>query len=327
MMSFDQLHMFYNQISLSYRAGISLVTFFDDLYKMEKSENQKLKFLRIAQNLKNGQSLASILKKTNLVPIYDLPIIESAEKSGHIEDAFSSLAQNYSLKHAAQKDIKTKLQYPFIMFCFALIIPGAPDLLLGKITLAQYGSRIGIILTLVLITTYWIFNFFLKSHYDINLARKKQHYLKKIPFLAHYALNTALERYLTSLKMMLESGISMYDSFNMASQASADETIIQATKRIIDNLKAGQNLSEVILHEPLFLDFQMQKNISLGHTSGKLPEFIQQSLNLLIKNNNESLVFIAQVISKTIHTLAILYAAYTILNLYLGNLSAISKFL
>jgi type II secretory pathway component PulF len=322
----SDLSLFYSNLSQMQSAGVGLVSFFQSLRDSEKNQDRKRVLHLIAENLKKGRPLASTLKHSGLLPVFDIPIIESGEKSGTLTRSCDILAKNYELSAEAVKNVRGGLVKPFFVFAAALFIPPFPNLFLGKITLAQYLTRgLG---TLAIVTgIFWmIYKLFMASFFSLEAARARHKILLFIPFVRSVTKKMVLEKFCSALSAMLEAGLPLYDALNLAGQTSAEPEILLASERIIRQSRAGVPLPNAFRAESIFTD-DIKNSITLGTESGKIPAFLDRSAQALKKDINRGIEKISNSIPIIVYWIVVLFVASTIISFYMDRIKMFDQIL
>jgi type II secretory pathway component PulF len=319
----SDLSLFYSNLSQMQSAGVGLVSFFQSLRDSEKNEDRKRIFNLIAENLKKGRPLASTLKNSGLLPVFDIPIIEGGEKSGTLTRSCDILAKNYEISAEAAKTVRGGLLKPFFVFAAALFLPSFPDLFLGKITLAAYLTKSLGILAVVTFIFWFLYKLFMASYFSLEAARTRHRIMLLIPFVRDVAKKMALEKFCSSLSIMLEAGLPITDAISMAGQASAETEISMASQRIVKKIKAGEPLPRTFKSEKIFTD-DIQNTITLGNESGKIPAFLDRSAQSLKKDINRGIEKISKAIPAIIYWIVVLYVAWTIVGFYTDRMKSLN---
>lgn len=323
-MTLEQLSFFYHNFSVMLNAGISITDHIETLQNGERDPHRRAQYAYILSQLHKGNSASSLLQKTALVPIYDIPLIEAGEKSGRLVQVFQMLSKYYQLSADTEKEIKRGLYYPLFIFSAALFLPKFAPLVLGEITVWAYLSQIFVIEIIVLGTIVFLFHMHRKSYFDMRTAQMKLSLFSKIPILSSLAYQSALEKFCTSLSMMLESGVSLIDALRMAGQTSPDMKIQLAARRIAGEVKGAMSLPLAFSREPVFTQ-DIQNSITLGTKSGELPEFLNRSAMVLRDQVARSITMISKVVPQFIYYMAVGYVAWTIISLHLKNFRDLSR--
>ncbi len=305
-------------------AGVSLVSVFETLNSSEKNPGQNNKFQKILAHIKMGKPLAYAFTQTNLIPVFDIPIIHSGEKTGNLSHVFEVLSKNYEQSALAEKTIRGGLIKPFFTFGVALFLPSLPDLAASKITLAGYLLRTFGILGFVLVAGYSLYKLFMRSYFDIRLARSRHAFFVKLPFIGNLTKKMALEKFISGLALMLEAGLPIFEALDNAGRNSADIQVFAASQRIISSLRSEKTLPQSFNAERIFTD-DIKKSVLLGSESGKLPGFLQRNGQALRTDIFDTIDKISKAIPVVMYWVVTLYVAYVIISSYVGHINDLNN--
>jgi type IV pilus assembly protein PilC len=305
-------------------AGVGLVSFFETQRNSEKDQRKKKALHYVAENLKKGFPLSKTLERSGLLPVFDIPIIESGEKSGNLTRVCDILSKNYELSNQALKTVRGGLTKPFFTFTAALFLPSFPDLFLGKVTLVEYISKNLSIMAVAIIITVVIYRYFMLAYYTLEAARTKHLILSSLPYLSGLERKMVLEKFCSSLSLMLEAGLPILEALALAGKTSADPEIQFASQRIIKNLKSGVSLPKSFASEAIFTE-EIKNSILLGNESGKVPHFLGRSASLLKKDINSGIEKISKVIPVIVYCFVIIFVAWTIISFNINRINEIDS--
>lgn len=305
-------------------AGVGLVDFFQTQTNSEKNDDRKKQLRFVVENLKKGRPLASTLKQTGLLPVYDIPLIESGEKSGTLTRVCDILTKNYQASAEALKHVMNGLKKPLFTFAAALFIPPFPDLFMEKITLKQYLVRGFGMLGIVLFIFFIAYRLFMDSFFNLQAARLRHKILLFIPFVRSLAKKSVLEKYCSSLSIMLEAGLPIYDALLLAGQTSAEPEISSASQRIVKASKAGTPLPQAFQQEQVFTE-DIKSSIALGTASGKIPKFLERSSMNLKKEVDLEFNNITKAIPPIIYWIVVLYVLWVIVGFYIARMTMLDQ--
>ena len=305
-------------------AGVGLQKQIETMRTSERDDHRKRQYTHILDQIRQGKSLTQAFRKTQMIPVFDLPIIETGEKSGQLPRVCEILSKSYQLNADAEKKIRRGLNYPFFLFGASVFVPNFPKLFLGTITLPQYLFQcigtIGIAVVIALV----IYNFIMRSYFDLELAKLKYQIFIKIPLLHYIANRSAQERFCRSLAMMLYAGLPILEALSLAGQTSPDGQITLASRRIIAEIKSGKNLPQSFRGESVFNE-DIQNSVMIGAESGNIPELLERSADALKKNVDEAIDKITFVLPQVIYWIALIGVAVNIISLYAGSVMTLTN--
>ncbi len=325
-MTLLQLSVFYKDLAEMNNAGIGFISLFETIKSSEKDSEQKNKFQIIIDQIKLGKPLTHAFKQSRLLPVFDLPIILSGEKSGNLSFVFEILSGNYQQSALAEKTILKGLVLPYVTLAVALFLPTLPALVAGKISLASYLLKSLGILGLLLLLTYYLYLLYMRSCFDIRLARIRHNIFVELPFLGNLTKKMALEKFTSTLALMLESGLPILEALDHAGKSSADINIFQAAQRIIQKINSGKTLPLAFQTESVFSD-NIKKSILLGAESGKTPAFLKRTSLAIRTEVFDSVEKISKAIPVIIYWFVTLYVVFIIISSFVGRINEINKVL
>lgn len=306
-------------------AGIQISEHLETLASSERDSHRRSQYNYIlAQLKKGGSSISSLLQRTGLVPSYDIPLIEAGEKSGKLVQSFDMLSKYYQLSADTEKEIRSGLYYPLFLFSAVLLIPQLPAMILGEISVFQYLIRIALTLGITLGIAFYLFHLNRRSYFNENIARAKFSLFNRLPLLGNLVRGAALEKFCTSLAMMLESGVSLIESVRMAGQTSPSLEIQLAARRIAGEVKGGMSLPLAFSREPVFTQ-DIQNSITLGTKSGELPEFLSKTALRLRDEVARTITMLSKLIPQIVYFGVLGYAAWTIIGMHISNFRKLSN--
>lgn len=305
-------------------SGVGLIQFFESIQKSEKKVERKKKLAFIVLELKKGKTLHATLARTDLLPVFDLPVIESGEKSGKLPYVFDILSRNYTQSARAEQAVKAGLPQPFFMFVIALFVPKAPQLFTGQLTMQSYLITNFSVIIAVLLIYYAINRVFMMSYYNIEVARARHKAFLYIPFLRSLTQKMALERFAASMALMLDAGLPILEALSLAGKTSPEQDITMASRRIIAEIKSSRSMVRAFQMESVFSE-DLVNGISMGSESGKLPEFLNRTAELLKAEITGRIERVSKALPVMIYWFVVFYTAWTILQIYISNVKALNE--
>lgn len=325
-MTLREVSHFYNHLSINLHAGVSLIPFFETLRATTSDTDQKKKISFILERLRKGNSLHIALKDSGFVPLFDLPIVDAAERSGRLVQILKVLSEKYDLSATTDKEISSGIYIPFFMLAIAVFLPDFPKLFIDQITLSAYMWKNMTIVAGLAAIVFMIRQLFMLSYYDLKYAQLKHNLFLKIPYFSNLVMDSARENFCTALEIMLESGIPVIEAIKLAGATSPDRDINLASRRIVGELKSGKTLSQAFQTENIF-GADLQRAITTGWESGELPAMLRTHANMLRKEIARTISVLSKNIPMFMYWGAVVYVGYSILSVHLSNFKNLSNLL
>jgi len=232
----------------------------------DKYNNTKLFpfILDICDQVKRGKQLSYIF---SLYPkIFDIlycSMIENAEKSGNLAEAFNEITSILKKKEKLKKKIISATLYPIVLtiFCIAVIftllffvIPSLFDLFDGKnihpltksvLFISHFFVKIKswLIAFFLLFSSLFVFSFFFS-----NIKKSLYNVVFYCPIIRVFMFRLAIIRFSRSFSVLLNSGISYLEALRLSRKIVKnpilEKEILFAEKRIIEGEKLSKSFRE-----------------------------------------------------------------------------------
>ncbi len=253
------------------------------------TNNSKDKIIskNILYMIESGGSISSALNKYTRLPLAFITMIRGGEKSQNMNKSISTVIESINRQDDLKKKIISSMTYPAIIGLFALlmtiglvrgILPQIIPMLKGLniklpfltrtvIFVSDFISRYGLIIfgfAIIIITALIITN---------KKSKKFRYILHKntlrIPILGRILILYDLAFIGISFSSMLESGISLVDSYSEIISISRNEFISRSLAQYKEEINNGVSVS-VILTRFSFFPVDMISLINAGEKSGKI---------------------------------------------------------
>jgi type II secretory pathway component PulF len=181
--------------------------------------------LAVANAIERGSSLAAATSAhPKVFPRLDAALIEVAEMSGRLPEAFRALANWYSLKTRIRYILRSELAYPFIMVHAAAFIFPVPmlfqDLRLTKYFFAVFSTLLYIYLPISVLLI-----LFQLAKGNSPFRRVIDSLLLTIPLLGKAMQNLAFGRFCFGFLILYQCGVPMDKTAKFASDLTGNAAI------------------------------------------------------------------------------------------------------
>ena len=277
---------FINGLCNTLRSGIPLA---DAIQIISKTSDEFLRAVcvEVTRSIYAGNSLQEALEKTGLFEKTHLAILKAGELSGTLEESLMRLRDMYQDKQIYHNKLTEALLYPFFtIFVTMLCIYTISTYILPQIiTITSQTSDTNnfelIVLSVVGHYVPLLF-FFLVAFIFINsiFFRNKFNWFKRIaarmllrvPILGNFIMLCEAAIFARLLCMLLQSGMRIDQSFNIASEACAFESIRDSFHCIAENLGHGISMeSSFVLAKDDLPGMLLEALLTVSKT-GAIPE-------------------------------------------------------
>ncbi|SMP04598.1 type II secretion system protein F (GspF) [Desulfurobacterium pacificum] len=286
----EELALFFRTLGIMLNAGIPILDAINSLSKEAESEKLKAFYLEIASGLKEGLTLTESIKKAGIRDPVLINLIHSGEKSGYLSSNLLIAAEILEKREKLKNKVVQALAYPTILitiafsvvvFMLVTVVPkivniykstGAELPTVTKFTIAMSNLFINhyvILLLSTLLLTLLLYYFAKKKPLTIDKWKLKLGVLGKI------ILFSELQRFFSTMAILLKSGAPLIESVNISIQALKNTYVKNKLQKIPVLLNSGHSLSPSLSQTSVLPGFILQL-LKAGEESGELPQMLER---------------------------------------------------
>ncbi len=251
------------------------------------------------EKVEEGYGLHIAMKESGIFPQYALQMVETGEKSGHLEDILFRLARYYADQKTITEKLKNAVTYPAAMLVLiiavllvmlTMVLPSFTDVynsLTGSLAASAYryitwayafcwiALVVMIVIAALLIGGLWMWNNGKRA-----LVEKL---LYKIPLCRSILETMGMFRFTSALTTFIAAG-EMQDDAVLASLPMTDcPPIEEKLKRCVTHMEEGHSIAQAAYEEELF-EPVYGRMLLAGERSGSMESVLQRLTNLLEEN-------------------------------------------
>lgn len=287
------LILFATQLATTLDANIPLLKCIE--IQLEQTTSRKFRAILedIHDNVRKGHSLKdSLAKHPRVFSNMWIHLVETGETSGQLPRVFYQLVDYLVSKNNLKRKTMTALIYPaaLIFVCIVAIyvftvkiIPIFANIfkdfnmelpLLTRAVLGISGFlQRNILLTIIAVA---ILGYIGYRYVKTEQGRKIFDRLTfKIPVFGSFILNTSIEKFASSLGVLLHSGIPILQALDIVAKISDNKIIEQAVTEAKINVKEGKSLSSSLARSGVFPPLPVSM-CSVGEETGQLDKMLEQ---------------------------------------------------
>jgi len=285
---------FTRNLEVMIKTGVTLPRAFRVLSQQAKSRKFKKALLDIADRITKGENISGCLGAYPAIfsTLYQ-ETMKIGEETGKLEDSLHILAVQMEREHKIKSDIKTAMVYPVMVLGMACLI-GVFMFIFAVPKLKESFTELNVNLP---ITTRAIFAFvdFLTKQWPIAIllfgvlfvalaiflrskktTKIKSFILLKIPVISKIARTTNSALVLRTLSSLLESGVPIVRSLEIAGGALNNYYFKTSLLEASNVVEKGKKLSEALSpYEDIYSPVVMQM-MEVGEETGETPEILQK---------------------------------------------------
>ena len=261
-------------------------------------------FFSIREDLIQGQRLGDAMSK--YPDIFDntyLSMISAGDTSGNLDAMFSKLSDYLEEAESIKQKVTSALAYPFILILFSLMVivalllfvmPQVVDQfiragmelpILTRILLgfSKQLPLIGFAISALSFALYFVYKN-AASHPRKMIAWHKR--ILSFPLIGEFILNSELERFSSTMHLLLSSGINLDLAMQEASKVFSNKYLESLMYQSNQDLKEGKDFMASLQRESVFPEIFLQL-ISSGFIAGNLSDMFQK-VSIFMKSEIET---------------------------------------
>ncbi|MCX5789992.1 MAG: type II secretion system F family protein [Elusimicrobia bacterium] len=286
------LAFFAEQLATLLNGGVPLVRTLSLLG--EHSENRALKAAvgQVTKDVASGSALYKALERhPQVFNSLWISLVQAGEMGGQLPKALKQVGAYIEAQEELKGKVITAMAYPAVL---AMISAGVVAFFILKIvpTFAEIFKSFNLklppltlfvimcsnllvnhLVTLVVATLSGVF--LLKGYLQTEAGQMaKAEFLFSIPFFGTFVKNVLVERLLTTLSTLIESGVSILNAISVLEGVFADNLLFQRALKVVKaDVAAGKSISAAFKKSGVFPGL-VTEMMWMGEESGKLPEIL-----------------------------------------------------
>ena len=283
--------LFTKQLTSMLHAGLPLTRALYSLARDEANGTLSTVLVQVASDIEGGETLSSAMSRhPGVFSRLYISMVKSGEQSGKLVTIMRHLARYMDRTEAIKRKVRSATTYPAFVVGFAIlassvlflkIVPmmaGIYEKLEAElpmptqivITASQIVGRyiwVPILLIIILIVAW-------------RLAIKNtpgrlavDSFKLRIPIFGRIVKKVVIAKFLRTLGVLVESGLPVMDSLELAGGSSGNEVVLQASGKIGNMVSHGSSLSKSFASTGVFPEIVVQM-VSTGEETGTLGEML-----------------------------------------------------
>ena len=275
------------QLSTLLDANTPIVDALEITAKQLKNKDLIYVLFSLKEDIVQGKRLGNSMKKfPSLFSDTYISMVTAGDSSGNLDVVFSRLADYLEESASIRQKVLSALTYPLILVAFSIIVimsllvfvlpqvvnqfikAGAELPLITKILLGISSNiiPITIVITLSGIGLYLLYKNYTKTVNNKIKAHKK---ILELPFLGNFLLNSELEKFSSTMELLLASGtnldVALEECSNVFSNKYLANIIINSKKDVMEGKDFINSLKQDAALPDIFIQL-----VSSGYRSGNL---------------------------------------------------------
>jgi len=302
----EEVMNFSRQTAAFLKAGVPILDALAVVGEENASKKMQEVLADIQRRLRSGSSFGdAIARHPKVFPGYFIAVVRAAELTGRLDSALDKLSEYLEREVEARKKVKSALTYPIIVFLLAIVamivmavfvLPKFRDLYSSLHAHLPLPTRM--LLGFVNFMTDWWWLVLLICGLIIGTGcaifagkrgkERRDKTLLRLPALGKLFRLIAIERFCRVLATLVESGVPLPDSVQVAADSTGNEVFRSKLVTVREAMMRGEGLARPIQATGIFPPAARQM-IRVGETTGSLDHQLENAATFYERELNYEL--------------------------------------
>ena len=286
------------QLATLLEASTPIVDSIDVTARQTKNKNLIQILYNIKEDLVQGKRLGNSMKKfPGIFSDTYVSMVSAGDSSGNLDTVFSKLADYLEESASIRQKVISALTYPLILIGFSFIVvisllafvlpqvidqfikAGAELPFITKFLIGISNNIIPILLVITFLSVgfYYVYKKYTKKEKNKLLVDKK---ILAIPFLGNFILNSELERFSSTMELLLASGTNLDIALEECSKIFNNQYLSNIIMNARNDVVEGKDFIITMKQNEIFPDIFIQL-IASGYRSGNLEKMFNKVSNFM----------------------------------------------
>ena len=286
------------QLATLLEASTPIVDSIDITARQTKNKNLIQILYNLTEDLVQGKRLGNSMKKfPGIFSDTYVSMVSAGDSSGNLDTVFSKLADYLEESASIRQKVISALTYPLILIGFSFIVvisllafvlpqvidqfikAGAELPFITKFLIGISNNIIPILLVITFLSVgfYYLYKKYTKKEKNKLLVDKK---ILAIPFLGNFILNSELERFSSTMELLLSSGTNLDIALEECSKIFNNQYLSNIIMNARNDVVEGKDFIITMKQNEIFPDIFIQL-IASGYRSGNLEKMFNKVSNFM----------------------------------------------
>ncbi len=302
----NKMLVFFHQMALMMRSGISLSIAMEVMLDSEKDKKMRSILRDISINLYNGLTLSRAMAMFKTFPTLYINIIQAGEANGKLDDAFDQCSDLLKKELKLTGKIKGAMMYPafLLVLTLALIIVMSIVVLPAfKGMFENFGSKLPAMTQFVmdvsdfLVNYGWLLAIIAVVLVIVFMAVRKRNYtfamwcstvMLKIPIFGEVVRLTNVARFANMMGTLADSGVNILDSLTLSRDVIANLFMKDCLNQVIEDVKIGTPINVSMNRYKAVFDGLFTSMVRVGEESGQLSDSLKKIAGMYEEKADDS---------------------------------------
>ena len=286
------------QLATLLEASTPIVDSIDITARQTKNKNLIQILYNLKEDLVQGKRLGNSMKKfPGIFSDTYVSMVSAGDSSGNLDTVFSKLADYLEESASIRQKVISALTYPLILIGFSFIVvisllafvlpqvidqfikAGAELPFITKFLIGISNNIIPILLVITFLSVgfYYVYKKYTKKEKNKLLVDKK---ILAIPFFGNFILNSELERFSSTMELLLASGTNLDIALEECSKIFNNQYLSNIIMNARNDVVEGKDFIITMKQNEIFPDIFIQL-IASGYRSGNLEKMFNKVSNFM----------------------------------------------
>ena len=286
------------QLATLLEASTPIVDSIDITARQTKNKNLIQILYNLKEDLVQGKRLGNSMKKfPGIFSDTYVSMVSAGDSSGNLDTVFSKLADYLEESASIRQKVISALTYPLILIGFSFIVvisllafvlpqvidqfikAGAELPFITKFLIGISNNIIPILLVITFLSVgfYYVYKKYTKKEKNKLLVDKK---ILAIPILGNFILNSELERFSSTMELLLASGTNLDIALEECSKIFNNQYLSNIIMNARNDVVEGKDFIITMKQNEIFPDIFIQL-IASGYRSGNLEKMFNKVSNFM----------------------------------------------
>jgi len=339
----EEIYVFSNQLAVLLESGVPMIAALSILSQQTEDARFRKVIEQLQEDINAGATVTKALSNfPDIFPHLFISLVRAAEVGGQLPQILKLISHYLQEQDKLDKKLKSAIIYPKFVFGFFLVV--LMGILFGLVpkfeeTFKSFGSELPAPTQLLLdfsrliidnlvfeilgiVALFISYKRFKKTAAGILFFDKMK---LKIPVLGDLTMKASLSKFCRTLKILMQSGVPMVESLDIAGETAENIWFTKALKNIKQGVIEGQSLSKEMNRFAIFPPMVV-KMIATGEESGAMEKMLKNVSELYDTHVESKISGLATIIEPVLMIGIGIIVVIVILALYLpifnmGNLN------
>ncbi len=294
------LGMFFRQLSVLLRSGVSIVHALNILQKQARGSGMKRMLRMLLADVEQGVDLSDAMNKHRCFSLYDVSMVKAAEESGELDVIMETVADQMEKNLEFKAQLITSMIYPAMVTIMSLgvmiilsvfVVPKFATILGGK------GESLPAVTQALLNFTDWMQVWWLKIVIGVTVAGISIPLFKttapgaliidwiliKIPLVGSIIRSGIVVNFSRNLGILLRSGVPLSDALTTVRDTLNNAVAAKVLTGSYNSIMAGEGMADSLRNAESVFPPMVAEMVSTGEETGEMEEVLRLTAQIYQK--------------------------------------------